>query len=209
MAEYDGCPDGAHTHGADCNPAAGYGESPCSLSNCTGCSKCSRKGCFPYSALVETPYGRVPIGDLSEGEMVLSYNKGILVPRLITRKLVHVEGALVQINFDAEGNSLLCTVRHSFLTNRGWLEVKKIKPGDKIVRVNASSLKQSCFKSIVSTGKVEPVFNLYTQAEHNFIVDGCVAHNFTHFRPARVVLHRLFFDSLVLSRNTTFQKLHV
>ena len=201
MAEYDGCPDGGHTGGADCNPAAGEGGSPCSLNNCPGCSKCEHLSCFPYFALVETPHGRIPIGDLSEGEMILSYSNGILVPRLITRKLVHGEATLVQINFEAEGNSLLCTASHSFLTDRGWLAIKEVNPGDKIVRVNVSSPEQSLVKSIVHTGKREPVFNLYSQAEHNFIVDGCVAHNFTHFRFARVVLHNLFIDSFVLSRN--------
>lgn len=153
--------------------------------------------CFPHSSLVETPWGRVPIGDLSEGERVLSYSRGILVPRLITRKLVHGEAPLIQINFDAEGKSLLCTVSHSFLTNRGWLEAKKIRSGDIIVRINTLVPEQSRVTSIIATGKKEPVFNLYTQGEHNFIVDGCVAHNFTYFRVLRTVLHRLLFDGLV------------
>lgn len=137
--------------------------------------------------------------------MVLSYSNGIMVPRLITRKLAYGKAALVKINFEAEGNSLLCTTSHSFLTERGWLAIKEVNPGDKIMRVNAASLDQCRVKSIVPTGTREPVFNLYTQTEHNFIVDGCVAHNFTHFRFARVILHRLLFDKVKGGKGVSFE----
>ncbi len=170
------------------------GASNCSLKNCEGCSECS--GCFPCSALIETPRGQIPIGDLSEGETVLSYSNNILVPRIITRKLTHGKASLVRVNFEVEGNFLHSTINHSFLTDRGWVSVKKLRPGDSIVRVRTSGNEDGRIKSIIPTGTRDPVFNLYTQGEHNFIVDGCVAHNFTHFRILRTAIHRMIFDGL-------------
>jgi hypothetical protein len=44
--------------------------------------------CFPYRTLIDTPYGNAKIGDLKKGQLVLSYDAGELVPRVITRKRV-------------------------------------------------------------------------------------------------------------------------
>jgi hypothetical protein len=45
-----------------------------------------------------------------------------------------------------------------------------------------------------STEPAEPVYNIHTTGEHNFIADGVVAHNFTEFRRLRTLFHRLFID---------------
>ncbi|MCF7815554.1 MAG: hypothetical protein K9M10_02220 [Candidatus Pacebacteria bacterium] len=156
--------------------------------------------CFPKSTLIETPSGKIPIGDLSEGEMVLSYKKGILVPRRITRKLVHEPAPLVNVTFESDDVGMICTLGHSFMTDKGYQSIKKLSPGDSIMRISSSKAAHSCIKSIAPTGTTEPVFNLYTQGEHNFIADGCVAHNFTHFRMLRVVMHDIY-DSLCDLKN--------
>lgn len=148
--------------------------------------------CFPSSTLIATPYGQVPIGELSVGDIVLSSQDGTLVGRLITRTLVHGASPLVRVELES-GNTLICTANHSFLTDKGWLALTKIRSGDSIMQADG---RPSCVKSIAETGTMEPVFNLYTQGEHNFIADGCVAHNFTHFRKLRTLLHNAFFDGL-------------
>lgn len=166
--------------------------------------------CFPYSTLVETPHCRTQIGNLSEGQTILSYGSdGALVVRTITRKLVYKPAALVRVAFESEEATLVCTASHSFLTDKGYQSLRKLRPGDFITRVTASKVVRSRIESIVPTGTVEPVFNLYTQGEHNFIADGCVAHNFTHFRMLRVALHRLFFDSAVLLKDDSVLALKV
>ncbi len=178
---------------------AGYdgseGESPCSRNNSEGCEKC-RRGCFPYSALIETPSGKIPIGDLRVGQMVLSYsNTGILVPRRITRKLSYGPASIVRVEFTPNKTHLNCTESHSFLTGRGWLAVKKLHSGDSIFQAKTSRISPIQIRRITSTGKMEPVFNLYTEGEHNFIADDCIAHNFTFLRVFRMALHRIFFDN--------------
>lgn len=161
--------------------------------NDPNCWKCN---CFPYSTLIETPTCQTQIGNLSEGQMILSYSKnGVLVPRRITRKLVHEATPLVKVTFESEDSTLVCTANHSFKTDKGYQALHDLRPGDFITRVVSSETVLHCIKSITPTGTIEPVFNLYTQGEHNFIADGCVAHNFTHFRMLRVVLHR-FADTL-------------
>jgi hypothetical protein len=50
--------------------------------------------------------------------------------------------------------------------------------------------------AVVPTLKVEPVYNLYTEGEHNFVVEGVPVHNFTHFPALRTLLHRALFDRL-------------
>ncbi|MFZ2252813.1 MAG: Hint domain-containing protein [Minisyncoccia bacterium] len=168
----------------------------CSDPNCWKCN------CFPQSTLIETPRGRTQIGNLSEGQTILSYTSdGALVARAITRKLAYNPTPLIQVAFESEGGTLQCAVSHSFLTNKGYQSLRKLRPGDFITRVIDSRIVHSRIESITSTGTAEPVFNLYTQGEHNFIADGCVAHNFTHFRMLRVALHRLFFDSFVLQKD--------
>lgn len=175
--------------------------------NDPNCWKCN---CFPHSALVETPRGRTQIGNLSKGQTILSYSSdGALVTRIITRKLVHEPAALIRVAFESEEATLQCTTSHSFLTDKGYQSLQKLRPGDFITRVIASKIVRSRVVSITPTGIMEPVFNLYTQGEHNFIADGCIAHNFTHLRMLRVVLHRLFFDSLVFQKDDGLHALHV
>lgn len=152
-----------------------------------------KPSCFPFSASISTPSSEVPIGETYVGQIILSRrNDGVLVPRPIARKLVHGLAPLVKVEFTS-GKSFKCVNIHSFLTDKGWLAVEEMHPGYKIVQ-DFPSDGQGIIKSITPTGTMEPVFNLYTQGEHNFIVNGCVAHNFTHFRTLRTILYRMFFD---------------
>lgn len=148
--------------------------------------------CFPYEAQVETPSGKVPIGKLEKGQLVLSYNQGVLVPRKITKHQVLGLAKIFDVEFDS-GTKLCSTDHHSFLTGDGWQQLKKIRKGDVIIQ---SDSKERVVTSVRSSGKIEPVFNIYTEGEHNFIVEGCVAHNFTEFRAVRTIFHQLFLDQI-------------
>ena len=153
------------------------------------CRDCNRPACFPWSTLIDTPDGKVKIGDLKKGQMILSYVDGKLVPRVITRKCSQGIAEVVRVEFGT-GNSLPTTMHHTFLTSSGWKKMANIKAGDKMVQADGSSL---VVKS-TTRQKAEPVFNIYTAGEHNFIAEGFVAHNFTEFRALRTILHRIFLD---------------
>lgn len=145
--------------------------------------------CFPYETLIDTPYGKVKIGDLKKGQMILSYDDGKLVPRVITRKRVRGTALIFRVDF-ATGKALFATGHHSFLTQDGWKRLADIRTMDKIIRSDGvGSIVQS-----ITMQKVEHVFNIYTAGEHTFIADDCVAHNFTEYRAMRTIFHRLFLD---------------
>jgi hypothetical protein len=98
------------------------------------------------------------------------------------------------VEFGQGAVSFCTTLSHSFLTDKGWKTLGRIKPGEAIVQASLSGNTQQVVRQVVLTGEVEPVFNLYTEVEHNFVVDGYIAHNFTHLRMLRVALHRAFID---------------
>lgn len=171
-----------------------YGQSPSSRDFDEYAGRNDNNSCFPFFALILTPYGEVPIGETHVGQIILSRRKdGVLVPRPIVKKLVYGAVPIIEVKFESGNKSFQCAPVHSFLTDKGWFSIKKLHPGDSIIQFDSS---RCCIESILPTGKMEPVFNLYTQGEHNFIANGCVAHNFTRFRAMRTVLHRMFFDKV-------------
>jgi hypothetical protein len=150
-------------------------------------------GCFPLNARVLTPTGFVPIGQLTKGDLVMSCTKdGTLGARRITRVLDKEPVALVVAKFESGKYSPPSTLSHSFKTLRGWLSMEKLKKGDVLIRLDGEDV----VNEVAPFGQPEPVRNLYTENEHNFIVDGYVVHNFTHFRQLRVFFHKVFFDSI-------------
>ena len=157
----------------------------------SSCRRCNKSSCFPYDTLIDTPSGKVKIGELKKGQLVLSYNAGKLIPRPITRKRARGVAPIVQIEF-SDGKTLFATNHHSFLTQGGWKKLADIRLGDKVVRADT---RHSTVKRVTQLG-TEPVFNIYTAGEHTFIAEGFVAHNFTEFRRVRTILHQLFLDPI-------------
>jgi len=156
-------------------------------------------GCFPASAAVLTPQGSCPIGMIEAGSFVLSYDskRARLRQRVVSRKLTHAPERVWRISLQGTA-AIDTTVEHSFLTKRGWVRTKKLKAGDEIVTAPAAGGKKTLRVACTAdTGHVEPVYNLRTVGEHNFIVDGGVAHNFSSFRGLRQLWHRLFVDPFV------------
>jgi hypothetical protein len=109
----------------------------------------------------------------------------------VTRVLSHQDEAIFAVSFNDGGESLRTTAHHSFLTRRGWVKASALRVGDRFVHAIS---KEAVVSSVAATGKSEKVYNLYTAIEHNFIVDGVVAHNFTFLRRFRTLVHRLLFD---------------
>ncbi len=184
MGKYsDGCPDTGHdTHRGDCeNSMFGHGFNP---------KEDGGKACFPSYTLIDTPLGKMEIGSLTKGQIILSYNPdGLLVPRAITRKRVRGTAQVFRVDFE-NGSPLFTAAHHSFLTEKGWKKLADMRPGEKLVKANATIATVARFTRL----GLNPVFNIYTAGEHNFIADGVVAHNFTEFRTVRTALHRLFLD---------------
>ncbi len=175
----------------DWGSEADYHPNDCSCPKCKSNEEFYKRhpNCFPFRTLIDTPSGQVKIGELVEGQLVLSYDAGTLVPRIITQKRVLGPTQIIRVEFSS-GHKLFATNHHTFLTEQGWKKLSCFRPGDVIVR--ADGLKPVVTRLVAQ--KEEFVFNIYTAGEHNFIADGFVAHNFTVLRGLRTALHRLLVD---------------
>lgn len=153
----------------------------------------SDNGCFPASTRILTPTGRCDIASFKPGDLVLSWDveTSSLVARHVTKVLSHKPTVLVALHFSSDRSPLLVTQFHSILTNRGYIRVGQVKPGDLLFDSNMNTLPVS---HIEQTNQKVPVYNLITSGEHNFIAEGLIAHNFTFCRKARTFMHQFFFD---------------
>lgn len=154
--------------------------------------------CFPASAMVETPSGKVAISNLDVGDLVISTSGGRPVARRITRKLCHSPTPLHKVVFES-GGVVIATANHSFFTPNGWKRLGSLRKGDLIEQLDGTKWRAARIREIGPSGTMEPVFNLYTECEHNFVADGCIVHNFTFLRGIRTVLHNILFDDVPAS----------
>jgi hypothetical protein len=81
---------------------------------------------------------------------------------------------------------------HTFLTPHGWVSAYQLLPGQELMTMDAAG--SARVLSVRPTGRGEQVHSLYTTGDHNYVVQGCVAHNFKAFRTLRMWWHRLFVD---------------
>ena len=168
-------------------------------------------GCFPGDVNVLTPHGLKKIDSLKKGDLVLSYSLKssghVLSVRQITKLLSHAAQSIETVHYN-EGQPLRTTRNHTLLTTRGWLRIDKLKIGDNVIQNDGSTRRVTgC-----SSNHPEPIYNLHTAGEHNFIVEGCIVHNFSRFRLLRTMFHQLFIDgsrqaeSYVYGMNRVTQK---
>ena len=150
--------------------------------------------CFPGSALVATPGGPCRIASIRRGDLILSWCRrtSTTAARAVTAVQAHGPRALLLVRQEG-GGELAVTPNHRMLTSRGWVRVDRLGPGDALVRPDASA-QAATVLAVEPNPRVEPVFNLVTAGEHSYIVDGLVAHNFTHLRWLRTRWHRLVLD---------------
>lgn len=125
--------------------------------------------CVVGSTLVETPYGRMPINRLQDGDWIYSFDeeKGVfVVDRCFSPRVTRTNSELVRVYCDKD--SLFCTPDHLILTyERGWVEAQELKCGERVVALN-----RGC---IIEGNKVRPYINYGATsaqvAEHKLIYE--------------------------------------
>lgn len=149
--------------------------------------------CFPADAKVSTPYGPICISQVEVGDIVHSYKPKTrtVMRRKVTRVLRHDPETVYKII--AGSLSLRVSGYHTLLTTQGWKTVSDLCPDDKLIHLSHGRVIEAGI-SWISPQPPEAVYNLFTELEHNFIVDGFVAHNFTFLRRLRTMWYRLFKD---------------
>lgn len=191
MSEHDhgGCSICASSCG-DCNPPSNDVPSGADLGIDKG-DNYDGSSCFPGDANVLTPSGAVKMQDLRVGDAVLSYTQdGRVASTAVTKRKVHRGTRLWRI-VDSEGEIVEATGNHLFLTQRGWIQARCLVIGDRLSKVRADlTIKSAAIADIHRGRAVSAVYNLHTDAEFNFIVEGCIVHTFSHFRTLRVALQK-------------------
>ena len=142
----------------------------------------TKAACFPASARVLTPYGYYALGQIQEGDFVVSGDGKI---ETVTKKLSYPACPLARVSLEGR-TPLVTTMHHTVLTQRGWLRVDQLRKGDCLRGPTGGSV------LAVNVGQSEPVFNLHTTGDCTFVVEGVVVHSFTEFRELRTMWRRLF-----------------
>ncbi len=147
--------------------------------------------CFPGDARVLTARGYRRIDAVHKGDLVVSYSansKPVLRP--VTRRICGGTRSLSRVEF-SDGSTITVTGRHSVMTLAGWRRIDQLRVGEVIA---CPEEPDRYVQRIVLDASTAPVFTLYTAGEHNFMVEGVLAHNFTFARTLRTLWHRLFID---------------
>lgn len=160
--------------------------------------------CFVGSTPVLTPRGWKSISELGKGDQIVSYNSstGKINVRSVRKQKKHHPAIIWEIYLIGVKDPISTTKAHSFLTKRGWQRTNKLRHGDEITTTGQHA---AIVASVVKTERVEPVFNLLTDVDHTFVAGGCVVHNFTYFRRARV----WWYKATMLSYKTLYSLAHV
>ena len=129
--------------------------------------------CLTADSLILTSEGEIPIKDSSlKGKEVLSYNehKATWEYKRVVRWLER--GRKPTLTITTANTSLQCTANHLMRTETGWTAAENLKPGMKIISYPHREVIQS-----VEEGRVEQVYDLEVEENHNFIANGLLVHN--------------------------------
>lgn len=153
--------------------------------------------CFPGFARVLTPEGWREIASIAEGDHVLCWRAESAEPveRRVTRKLEHAPATVFEIVTDR--SAVPTTRNHRFLLHGtgGWQRADRLSSGSRLVYYESVTGWSSAFvQAVIELRQKAPLYNLHTEGEHNFVVEGLVAHNFGRLRCLRVAWHRLLLD---------------
>lgn len=172
-----------------------HGKCSSETPRCPHCGQPSPLSCFAADTRIATPSGQTPISRLKVGDQVISFDvsSGSAVVRPITRVLQHSAGQIFEVRF-AGGQRMRTTGLHPFLTERGWVRAHRLERGTRVLGFDGT---RRYVEQAVLTSQLEPVFNLHTAGEHNFVAENTVAHNFIVLPTLRTLMHRLFVDPVV------------
>jgi hypothetical protein len=149
-----------------------------------------RSTCFESATLVLTPCGWTAIAEIEVGDLILSLDQtaGRLVERPVMRRDDHAETMLWHLETECGRRPVETTMRHRFMTERGWIQTRKLRTGDRLCYFNGSLVS---VVAVRPSDKVGRVHNLITEGEHNYIAAGFVVHNYVDLYRTRAFLSRM------------------
>ena len=149
--------------------------------------------CFPSDAKVLTPSGWKAIRQIQAGEFVVSIDPASsrLSARRVVRRIDHERAQIWEISIEGRDSQIRTTCSHRFLSTKGWVQAHQLKRGDELILIDENGQREGTVLAVAPTLGFECVHNLRTETDHNFIVDGAVAHNFVRFPLIRSLLATL------------------
>ena len=147
-----------------------------------------RDSCFPSDTEVLTLKGWCQIDDLIPGDFVQSYHpSGRIVCNRIIKRTDHALTKIYKVHFEDGHDTLRATGSHAVLTDRSWQKVRDLKPGDRLASVTERKERLTQTVRLIEEQSCRAiVHNLIVEGNYTFIVRGCVAHSFSHFRELRM-----------------------
>lgn len=145
-----------------------------------------RNGCLAGDVCVLTAEGYRSIASIKVGDRILSLgNESTL---LVSRKVRAIISCAPQpvYKVTTTGASFKATKGHSFLTPHGWVRTYALRRDDFLLSEGGTAHR---IVSVLPLPDLESVYNLRTETEHNFIIEGgIVTHNYSFLRRLRTTL---------------------
>ena len=139
------------------------------------------KKCLARGTPVLTPEGNVPIGELKDGDEVITVDPKTYVESVTKIKDHFIITKRVSELTTKIGKTIKATGDHPFLTSSGWKELKDLNTKkDKICMKHTFGDRKeywSSIESIEEKGEVEVADFTTESSNHSFIADGFVVHN--------------------------------
>jgi hypothetical protein len=148
-----------------------------------------RSTCFESATPILTPSGWRPIAEIEASDAILSLNvmTGDLVERIVIRRDDHSETVLWHLETDPDCGLVRTTMRHRFMTQRGWIQTRKLRIGDRLCFFDGSFVQVVAVRPSDQLGRVH---NLVTECEHNYVAAGFIVHNYVDLYRTRAFLDR-------------------
>ncbi len=92
--------------------------------------------CVEEGTLISTPTGLIPVEQIQDGDEVIAYNDstGQLVSSHIGLTAQREVEELIEL--EVEGQSIVVSLEHPFLTQRGWIKAQDLTMNDKVLCFN-------------------------------------------------------------------------
>ena len=89
------------------------------------------RGCIHRGTLIDTPDGKVRVSDF-QGGVIYSYDGDKVVSSYAGKPIVYPKEQLYKLT-DSNGNEIICTAQHRFLTDAGWLPLSSLRRSTRLL----------------------------------------------------------------------------
>jgi hypothetical protein len=131
-------------------------------------------GCFPAGTPIRTPDGERPVESIKKGDAVTMVNDDGKMTSVKVASIFVTRNRLLKVETDA-GNLVTTATQPLALADGGLRAAGEFKPGDRVWRFDGKERRAATVRSVTSTGREEPVYNLVLGNREVFIAGGFLA----------------------------------